>query len=402
MKILYIATSFPHPKKGSTIYTDLAEELVSCGHEVVVVVSQERKYGKHTQWSNERGMRVLRVKTGNIYDVSFIEKGGSMITLQYYITKAINQYLDKFKFDLILYESPPVTNAGIVEYAKKKFNSKTYLMLKDIFPQNAVDINLIKKNSLIYKYFKNKEKQLYNISDRIGCMSEGNKKYILTHNSFICNDKVEVFPNTKKVKYDFQEIDVRRIREKYNIPLDTVVFLFGGNMGKPQGIDFLCEAIKQLREEKNIFFLLIGRGTERETIKSFFKNNNCHNALLVDNLPRDEYEVVTRACDVGLVLLDSKFTIPNYPSRILSYMEYSMPVLAATDTNTDFRDLIVESKCGKWVSSDNLLGFCSEIKELSSDESLRNNLGANGRQYLELYFDVKKSVEIIEKIVEMN
>ncbi len=126
--------------------------------------------------------------------------------------------------------------------------------------------------------------------------------------------------------------------------------------------------------------------------------NKCNNALLIDNLPREEYELVTRACDVGLVLLDSKFTIPNYPSRILSYMEYSMPVLAATDINTDFKDLIIESKCGKWVSSDNMLDFCSEIKELASDELLRKSLGINGRKYLELYFDVKKSVEIIEKL----
>ncbi len=92
MRILYIATSFPHPDKGSTIYTDLAEELVKCGHDVTVVVSQEKKYGTKTHWSNERGMKVLRVKTGNIYDVSFIEKGVSMITLQYFMKRAIAQH----------------------------------------------------------------------------------------------------------------------------------------------------------------------------------------------------------------------------------------------------------------------------------------------------------------------
>lgn len=401
MNVLYIATSFPSPKKGSTIYTDLAEALVENGHKLTVVVSEERKNTKKTYWSKERGCEVLRVKTGNLYDVSFVEKGITILSLEYILKLAIKKYLSNKKFDLILYESPPVTNCGIVKYAKKKFNAKTYLMLKDIFPQNAVDIGIMKKNSFAYKIFKRKEKSLYNVSDVIGCMSEGNRRYVLEHNSSINPEKVIVFPNTKKIN-DLNKIENNmNLRKKYKIPLDSTVFIFGGNMGKPQGTDLLCNAINKLKDNKDIFFLLVGRGTERENIRRFIENNDCRNVLQIDNLPRDEYEDMVKQCDVGLVLLDHRFTIPNYPSRILAYMEYSMPVVAATDSNTDFKELIKDSNCGLWCCSDNIEEFCNNIVTISKDKQLRENKGRHGRKYLEDNFNVNISVKLIEKYADI-
>ncbi|EOU2023417.1 glycosyltransferase WbuB [Clostridium perfringens] len=397
MKVLYIATSFPKPEKGSTIYTDLAEEMAKNGHEITVMVTEERKNTNKTVWYEERGCKVLRVRTGNIYDVNFIEKGISILTMEYIMKFAIKKYLKEMQFDMILYESPPVTNCGIVKYAKKMFNAKSYLMLKDIFPQNALDIGIINKNSLSYKLFKRKEELLYSISDTIGCMSEGNRDYILKHNPNINSSKVEIFPNTKKVQPIVdQEIDYS-IRDKYKIPQKSTVFLFGGNMGKPQGVKFLCNAIKMLKDNRNVFFLLVGRGTERNNIKKFLQDNNCNNVLQIDNLPRNEYEKLVRASDVGLVLLDYRFTIPNYPSRILAYMEYGIPVLAATDKNTDFKELIKESNCGLWSYSNDIESFCSNVKFLAENNEVRINMGKNGRKYIENNFDVSISVDLLER-----
>ena len=122
--------------------------------------------------------------------------------------------------------------------------------------------------------------------------------------------------------------------------------------------------------------------------------------LQIDNLPRDEYEDMVKQCDVGLVLLDHRFTIPNYPSRILAYMEYSMPVVAATDINTDFKELIKNSDCGLWCCSDNIEEFCNKIVTISKDKQLRENKGRNGRKYLEDNFNVNISVKLIEKYAD--
>ncbi|UFH65463.1 glycosyltransferase family 4 protein [Clostridium cadaveris] len=395
MRILYIATSFPEPEKGATIYTDLAEAIHEKGHEIVVVVSEQVRNKKYTEMKKERGIDVLRIVTGNYYDVNLFQKGITTLKMPVIMKNGISRYLKNYTFDLIIYEAPPVTNGALVKWAKKLFNCHTYLMLKDIFPQNAVDLKIMKKQGLIYKFFKRQEKKLYDISDMIGCMSKANEQYIIKHNPWLDYKKVGLFPNTKKInnKVNTTNYDVRK---EYGIPADACTFIFGGNMGKPQYIDLLCEGIKRCTNEENIFFVFVGRGTDRYKLQDSIKENCIKNAILLENLPRNKYEELNKACDVGLIILDPNFTIPNYPSRILSYMEYEKPVLAATDQVTDIKDLIEEADCGRWVWSGDIEGFVNAIYEMAIDNRIKDK-GINGRRYLEQNFKVERSVEILEK-----
>lgn len=396
MKILYISTVFPRPESSSTIYTDLAEALAEKGHDVVVVAAEEKKKYQSGGIKAERGCKVLRVRVGNMYDVSLIEKGISVVTLASYMKRAIKRELSKETFDLILFEAPPATLVGVVSYAKKMFKAPAYLMMKDIFPQNAIDIGLMKKG-MIYSYFRLKEGQLYKNADMIGCMSEGNRQYIMQHNH-VSEDKTEIFPNTKKIRVHKSTERRNEIREKYHIPSDKVVFIFGGNMGKPQGLPFLCKAINATQDIEGVYFVLVGRGTEKSYVEEMLGNHE--NVLILDGLPREEYEQLVQACDVGIVSLDYRFTIPNYPSRILSYMEYGMPVLATTDKNTDFKELIEIADCGRWCCSDDIQGFISTVEQLCRDEEVRNQMGQNSRRYIEEHFQVDVSVELLERYYE--
>jgi len=395
MKVLYIATSFPEPDKGATIYTDLAETLHEAGHSVTVVVSEQAKNLSETKKGIERGFEVIRIVTGNYYDVGLVEKGITTLRIPFLMRKGIARHLKDREFDFILYEAPPVTNASLVNWAKKYFNCPSYLMLKDIFPQNAVDIGIIKKNSIIYHFFKNKEKRLYESASIIGCMSEANKKFIIKNNPQIDERKIELFPNTKKITNDILP-QKQTMRGKYDIPNDACVFLFGGNMGKPQYIDLLCETIVECKNEANIYFLFVGRGTERHKLEKTINRESITNAKIIENLPRPQYEQITKESDVGLIILDPRFTIPNYPSRILSYMEYSKPVIAATDKVTDLKKLIEDAECGEWIWSADKNHFVEAVKMMSRNPN-RKELGANGRKYLEKNFSVAKSVQILEK-----
>ncbi|MGP4079202.1 glycosyltransferase family 4 protein [Pseudalkalibacillus sp. R45] len=394
MRVLYIATSFPEPDKGATIYTDLAETLNEAGHEITVAVSEQARNKQHTEMKKERGFDVLRIVTGNYYDVGFIEKGITTLKIPFLMRYGIKKFLGKREFDFILFESPPVTNAGLVAWVKKQFNCPAYLMLKDIFPQNAVDLGIIKKNGLFHHFFKSKEKKLLQTADYIGCMSNANLQYVLDHNSWINSSKVEIFPNTKKMT-DSINANEFSMREQFGIPKESCVFLFGGNMGRPQYIDLLCKVIEECKNEKDMYFLFIGRGTDRYKLEQTIKEKDIYNALVIENLPRTEYEQITKECDVGLIVLDPRFSIPNYPSRILSYLEYAKPVLAVTDKVTDLKELIEEADCGEWVWSGDLKAFINKAKELSMSKRL-NLMGSNGRKYLEDNFNVNRSVEILE------
>jgi glycosyltransferase involved in cell wall biosynthesis len=394
LRVLYIATSFPEPGKGATIYTDLAEALNESGHEITVAVSEQAKNKQHTEMKEERGFDVLRIVTGNYYDVGFVEKGITTLRIPVLMKRGIEKYLGKRKFDFILFESPPVTNAGLVAWAKKKFGCPSYLMLKDIFPQNAVDLGIVKGNGILHRLFASREKKLLQTADFVGCMSNANKQYVIDHNSWINPEKVEIFPNTKKLTTNITTSGFP-LRDRYGISEEACVFLFGGNMGRPQYIDFLCEVIKGCKNEREMYFLFIGRGTDRYKLEKTIKEKGINNALVIENLPRNEYEQITKECDVGMIVLDPRFTIPNYPSRILSYMEFAKPVIAATDKVTDLKELIEEANCGEWTWSGDVRSFINKAKEMSKSNRL-TTLGANGRKYLEDKFNVKHSIKILE------
>jgi glycosyltransferase involved in cell wall biosynthesis len=395
LKVLYIATSFPEPTKGATIYTDLAEALHEAGHEIIVAVSEQTRKKRESAMNTERGFEVLRIVTGNYYDVGLLEKGITTLKIPILMRWGIRKHLKNKQFDFILFEAPPVTNAGLVAWAKRLFKCPAYLMLKDIFPQNAVDLGIMRKGGIFYRYFKTKERTLYKVADIIGCMSNANRQYILEHNPWISPAKVEIFPNTKKL-VEYKPGNSSIMRDKYKIPKDACVFLFGGNMGRPQCIHLLCNVIEKCKDNEGLFFLFVGRGTDRYKLEQTVKYYNIKNALVIENLPRDEYEEITKECNVGLIVLDPRFTIPNYPSRILSYMEYGKPVLAATDKVSDIKELIVEAGCGEWVWSADSQGFVKKASEMAISDKL-TVMGNRGRKYIEENLSLKGSVEILEK-----
>lgn len=395
MNILFLSIGRLNSINESGLYPDLLRKFRDEGHNIYVVSPVERRQKKETQIVNEDRVHFLKVKTLNITKTNIVEKGLSTILLEYQFLKAIKKYYKKVHFDLVLYTTPPITFAKVVNYIKKKYRAKSYLLLKDIFPQNAIDLNMMNKKGIIYKFFKYKEKKLYEQSDYIGCMSKANVEFVLKNNQTIPNEKVEVCPNSIEPKELINDKFSRNnIRKKYNIPLDKTVFVYGGNLGKPQGITFLMECLDECRNLEDVFFIIAGSGTEYNKLNNYLARENLSNAMLLPRIPKADYELLVNSCDVGLIFLDYRFTIPNFPSRLLSYMEASMPVLAATDNNTDVGEVIEEGKFGFWCESNNKEDFKGKIKSLC-DKNMRLNMGSNARKYLMNNYTVDNSYEII-------
>lgn len=384
------------------IYSDLINELTAAGHRLTVVQADNAKHIERTSLSEEHGIRLLRVLVGELFRVNFVKKGINTLKIEPYFRKAIKKYLGREDFDLVLYATPPVTFASVVAYCSKHFGCRSYLMLKDIFPQNAVDIGLFREGSLLHRFFKRKEEKLYSVSDTIGCMSQANIDYLFSHNPEISREKVELFPNTihlgkldEAIKTDGLQT-TEQIRQRYGIPKDRIIFVFGGNLGKPQAIDYLIKAIHSVADYERAFFLFVGNGSEKQKLVSAFKQNE--NAGIIDMIPVSEYHMLMQCCDVGVISLDARFTIPNYPSRTLSYMAMSKAILACTDRNTDIRQLVErDAQCGLWIASDDIDGFAGKIKMLCEDDTMRIQYGKNGRMYLENNFLVSRSIEQLEK-----
>ena len=230
MNILYLSTVFPAEQEGATIYTDLAEALHEAGHQMTVAAAGNTADGV-TRLGTERNLSVLRVHTAPYYNVNFIRKGMAAYLLPRRMIRGIKKYIGKQAFDLILFESPPVTLAKTAAWAMKYFKCPSFLMLKDIFPQNGADLGLYPQNGLLYKMFRAQEKALYQCASLIGCMSEANKEYLLKHNPQLPSDKLSIFPNTKKLRPLAPRPEAFPLRRKYGIPAGAAVFQSGKTAG---------------------------------------------------------------------------------------------------------------------------------------------------------------------------
>ena len=416
------------------IYTDLLRKFRNEGWNVYVVTPHERSLGMPTELKELDGVHILGVKTLNLQKTSVIEKGTGQVLVEDQYKRAIKRHLAGMAFDLILYSTPPITFPKVIAYLKRQNpQARTYLLLKDIFPQNAVDIGMMpdsvhgewftvhgwvaRGKLLLYRYFRKKEKKLYALSDYIGCMSPANVEYVIRHNPEVDPSKVELAPNSLELSHtETAEMpkgltERTYIRRKYKLPEDRPIFIYGGNFGKPQGMDYLIKCLDANKRRTDCHFLAVGSGTEYAKLEAWYKfhtdstgsidvdlkanHSNQMNVTVMKGLPKDDYDMLARSCDVGLIFLDHRFTIPNYPSRLLSYLENKMPVLCATDVNTDMGRIAEENGFGFWCESVRPEDFTALVdKILQSDYKA---MGERGYDFLKKHYLVEHTYNAIVK-----
>lgn len=396
MNILFLTISRINDLEVRGIYTDLMREFIKNGHTMYIVSPYERRFHQSTGIIESNGAKILKVKTLNIQKTNIVEKGIATLLLERQYLHAINKYWRDVKFDLILYSTPPITFNKVIRTLKKRWNAKTYLMLKDIFPQNAVDLGMFSKKSFLYRMFRDKEEKLYELSDFIGCMSPANCEYVLKHNPTVDAAKVEICPNSVELQERPKEDkEQSRLLKELNIPSSKKIFIYGGNLGKPQGIDFLLKVIEKNEKRKDSYFVIVGSGTEYMKVKLWFDTYLPQNACLLASLPKEKYDELVSLCDVGLIFLDNRFTIPNFPSRLLSYLEYKMPILMATDVNTDIGRIAEENGFGLWTESGNIDTFMEMMEFMTEDENRMREMGERGYTFLCENYVVDKSYKAV-------
>jgi glycosyltransferase involved in cell wall biosynthesis len=403
MNILFLTVSRINDLTDRGIYTDLMRKFAIEGHNVFIVTPLERRYRQRTEMVKTGTISLLKIHTLNFQKASLFEKFFSVQLINSLYKRGISKFFKGIKFDLVLYSTPPITFTRLVRYFKSMHSSVSYLLLKDIFPQNAVDLGYIKRHSPIHRYFMKKEQKLYEVSDFIGCMSAGNVDYLLRNNPGIPPAKVEINPNSHEL-FDISasESEQKLIREKLSIPAEAALFVFGGNLGKSQGVGFLIDILESELTRQGVFYLIIGSGTEYRNLRSWFNQRHPSNALLIPEMNKNDFNNTLKTCDVGMIFLDRRFTIPNFPSRLLSYLENSLPVIAAIDTATDLGRVIVDNGFGLWSESGDLDSFTRNAGLLSCDRELRKSMGKRGLKYMKDNFTVAKSYDTIIRHFQKN
>lgn len=392
MNLLFISTFFSEDGSLSFMTRDLVRALSENGHRVTVVTSEKGDL-EHGAAPKEKGTPdLLRVKTGSTREGHFFRRALVNIRLGRKLLCAVKKRCSDQKYDLVFYEAPPVTAAKLLAALKKQFNAPVYVFVREMFPQSAVDIALFSGNSFIYRYFKKQQSKLYQTADMLGFVSEGSARYACSLFGGLERGKIEIFPYAKALSIKKPD---GSFRKKYDIPADSTVFFFGGGMGSRQAVKFLCSALEKLNELEQVRFVFAGSGSKIGYLKDRLKY--CKNVIVTQPLTKEETERFAAESDVGVITLDHRFSAPYYQEIFVTYMEQHLPILAATDPNTDFRNLLKDNKCGIWCASNDVFSFCNEIKHLADDAALRRELAGNSGEYAAGHLDISTAVRTLER-----
>lgn len=376
MRVLFLMFAFPDMNKSFNMYTTMVDYFHRNGHLVRVLAPG---HGEKSQLKIEKDIEVLRVKTLPIKNVGVLWKGIANILLPYQYKKQLDTFYPGEMFDCIVIPTPPITLGRLAASLKRKYQAKTYLILRDIFPQNAADLGFMKPNSILFRYFRNQEKALYQKVDFIGCMSKGNILYVKKHNPSVDHAKLHLLRNWQYL-YTRVEIDKSELSRKYNLQ-EKFVVVFGGNMGKPQQLSNVLKLAESALELKDVIFLLLGEGVRMNSLRKEIEKRQITNIEIHGTVPKQEYQDLISICDLGLISLHKDFTIPNIPSKSLDYFNVGLPVLASIDRSTDFNEILDKNGLGLWSYAGDHDLFYGNLKQLYSDRVLRNKISQNVREY---------------------
>lgn len=390
MNILLVVDDYlPHSiKVASKMMHELALEFQNRGHKVYVVTPGFNLKTPYHIFEIE-GITILQFASGEIKNVSKFKRAINESLLSYRALKSLKNVILNLNCELIVYYSPSIFWGLLIRKLRKIWKAKTYLILRDFFPQWAIDNGLLKKKSIITKYFKFFEKLNYEAADKIGLMSPENLRWF--EKNYNGNSKLEVLYNWVS---DLPIIlNSFPYRKKLNLQ-DKLVFFYGGNIGFAQDMSQILRLAKNLLGYSNVTFLLVGSGDEVSLVKETIVKDSLHNVIILDPVSQDEFKLMLAEFDIGLFCLNKNHTTHNFPGKILSYLVQSKPILGSVNFGNDLKEIIEKGQAGFIVDSGDDIMWLEAATRLL-DKQTREMLAKNGKNLLNQKFSVKSACDSI-------
>ena len=389
MRIAIVADSFPPLKNSAAVLVfSLAEALVELGHDLMIITPASDIQKTHME--DDYGIfKVLRIRCGNIKSHHKVTRGINELSLFFTLASQFKKTPYALsQWDAVIWYSPSIFLGGLVRYLKRR-SKNSYLILRDIVPDWMVDIGAMKKGPsyFLLKWF---ERYQYKLADIIGVQSPGNKYYIEKQN--LPNlKKLEVLPNwmpSTSTIYSFSSDEFSYHDLQRTILCGKKVLIYAGNLGEAQGVENLARLILNKKNELDIGFLIIGRGSKKEWLQDYIKNNQINNVLILDEVNLITLSMYYRQCLAGLVFLDPNHQSHNIPGKFVSYLEASLPVAACVNSNNDLTHIIKSNMLG--LVADNITQFLSELDEFIKNIDADKNCQTRSRDYYETHHQPSK------------
>ena len=376
-------------KVAAKMMHDLALECIAQGHEVTVCTVDDTLQVPFVVEDLD-GVHVLRYRTGSIKNVSKIRRAINETLLSYRAWKILSHYFKNNRHDLIVYYSPTIFFGPLVNKLKASWKCRSFLILRDIFPQWVVDNGLIKKYSLVYFYFRLFELINYGAASVIAVQSPSNLMYF--RNSRKYSPRLDVLYNWSSV----EPLPARKNVYRGKLGLaDKVVFFYGGNIGHAQDMMNLVRLADSLKGLPTAHFIFVGKGDEVALIEGAIQAGKLSNITLLPAVNQIEYEQLLSEFDVGLFSLHKDHKTHNFPGKLLGYMKHSLPILGSINQNNDLEAIITEAKAGFVSVNGDDEGLLKNALQLIHSAELRTQMGRNAFQLLNDQFSVMTAAQKI-------
>jgi O26-antigen biosynthesis N-acetyl-L-fucosamine transferase len=391
VKILLLVDSYlPSTKSSATLIHDLALEFAARGHHPSVVAPNSEARAD-VEVTSEGSVEVVRVRTGRMKGAARWLRGVNEARLSSRVWGACRHYFRSRSFDFIVFYSPTIFFGSLVSRLKKLYGCRSYLILRDIFPQWAVDAGVMGKG-LPYWYFKRKEYAQYDAADHIGVQSPANLEYF-KERGLTGRYRLEVLFNWMKIG----PVTVPRsdLRSRWGCEAKLLLF-YGGNIGVSQDCDNLIRLASGLQTAApQAHVMLLGEGTEVGRLRRRIQEYGLRNVSIEGPLPQAQYLEAVRSADVGLLTLDGRLRTQNFPGKLLSYMHEARPILASINPGNDLKEILEGVGAGLVCRNGDDGVFLECALKLIRDEALRASMGDASRKLLEDRFSVSIAAEQI-------
>ncbi len=363
MKIVLLSDQyFPQRTSCAVQMRDLANELFQLGHEPIVITTSQ-DLDRVFAMEKIDGIKVLRIAVNKINNTSYFKRGLNEIFLPFKFIKGIKKSnLSIHNINAIIWYSPTIFFGPVVHFLKWSSKCPSYLILRDIFPEWTLDLGILKKN-LIYYFFKIVAQYQYSVANVIGVQTYSNLSY-LSNWSKKSNRKLEVLNNWIS-HVDEKKTKISLINTNLH---ERKLFVYVGNMGVAQRLEIFIELAESLKNNKDIGFIFVGRGSEFNNLKNSSIKKKLNNILFFDEINSDEIQNLLKMCHVGLIALDPRHKSHNIPGKFLTYLQAGLPVLARINPRTDLQNLIEKEKVGTVYTGNKVDDFRILAKKLIDNE----------------------------------
>lgn len=380
---LFIVTEVFYPEDTSTSYilTQIARRVAD-RFKVTVICGPAGYHGEIEQEMPPiDGILVRRVKLFRLNKNIYWQRAIRLILLGVMLSfRLLINAKPRDKVLIVTNPAPMLVMLGVICKIRRL---RLSVLAHDVFPENLVAANLLKKESFWYKTLE----KIFNMSyakaeniivlgrDMESLFRKKLRKYSrapeMINLTIIENwaDVINIIPQRKEDNKLVCQLGIQ----------DKIIFQFAGNLGRLQGLEVLIQWIKQIDNEV-VHFMFLGEGAVKKYLVQFVAENNMHNVSVVDGLPRAQQQLFLNACDISIVSLATGMRGLGVPSKSYNILASGKPILYIGEKDSEIGYLIDENKNG-WIVSpgdfDSFKKVVTQASMTSKDELTR--IGAVSR-----------------------